>query len=319
MKFDRLARSLLVISVLLGCSGNDSGDDGAQVAWVPAGGANAGGPGDLAGSAACQRVDLVIAVDASTSMAEELQAMRTTVFPAFAERLKAVGAGLDDFRVATLDGCPQPASYHSRGSNSECNFESSSPWIESSSSHMTDEFSCVGDLYLADQECSGNNDDEQPASAVAAALEEPMLSGPNSGFRRNDALLIVIAITDEDEQPTGAERSPEEVYNRLVETVDDDPRRMVFVGAGGSRSCQGVYGEAEPANRLQSITELFGRHNRGVFWDLCEGRLEDGLEEAFKVIESACTELCGLDEDCGGGLNVPFCDEHPEDPSCNLG
>ena len=165
----------------------------------------------------------------------------------------------------------------------------------------------------------------------------------NSAFHRDDALVIVVAITDEDEQPTGAASSAEEVYSRLAKTVNNDPRRMVFLGIGGSRRCNGTYGSALEATKLKAITDLFAVHGRGVFWDLCEGKLEDGLEEAFQVIENACTDLCALDSstctgdnpppgtdpecavddpDCAGNGTIPptttFCDEYPDDPSCEL-
>ena len=309
-----------------GDDGDDTGGSrfGAGTTWQGAGNLWGGGAGSggLSGEV-CKHVDVAIAVDGSMSMTEELQAMRADIFPAFAQRLRTLGAWLDDFRVATLDACPRPSNFHTRGARRECDFAGGQPWIESSSSAMDEEFACVGDIYLDDQECSGDNDDEQPASALAAALEA---GGANAGFQRRDALLIAIAITDEDEQPTGDERSPEEVYNRLVERAADDPRRLVFLGIGGGSECEGVYGDAEEAAELREITSLFEAHDRGVFWDLCEGRLEDGLDEAFRVIENACNDLCELDGDCGvgdpgdppEGGDPLFCQDFPDDPSCRL-
>jgi hypothetical protein len=341
----------LLVGLLAACSGDDANDGGGG-AGADFGNAQGGGgepttygPGSsgTAGSApggsaagggtldddACRRVDLIIAVDGSESMTEELEAMRTTVFPAFAERLANLGGGLDDYRVATLDACPQPASYHSRGAERECDFSSGSPWIDSGSSAMADEFACVGDIYQDDHECSGDNDDEQPASAIAASLELPVVTAENLGFRRSDALLITIAITDEDEQPTGDADSAQDVYSRLV-GVAGDPQRMVFLGIGGSRDCEGAYGDADEATQLRNITERFEANGRGVFWDLCEGRLEDGLERAFQVIERACEELpppcteTDPDDDCWPGGEVPptgrplFCIDNPDDPGCQL-
>lgn len=323
--------------------GSNSGSGGSATGTGGVGGGTGAtgstpGTGDLVGSAACKHVDLIISVDGSMSMTEELQAMRSVIFPAFAQRLGTISQGLEDFRVGTIDACPMPSNLHTRGEQMECNFSSGQPWIDSSSPRMVEEFACVGDILLSDQQCTGNNDDEQPASAAAAALES------NPTFHRDDALTVVVAITDEDEQPTSGDRSPEGVYNRLVETVNDDPRRMVFLGIGGSRNCQGEYGSAEEASRLHAITDLFDTHGRGVFWDLCQGRLEDGLEEAFQVIEGACNDLCALDnscggqvppgvdpndpclldDSCGGGATIDppppsFCDQFPDDPSCILG
>lgn len=298
----------------VGGSGADGGAGSGGDSGASGGGSGSGGGGDLIGEAVCKHVDLVIAVDGSSSMNEELEAMREEIFPAFAQRLQTLGADLDDFRVATLDACPTPASFHTRGARGECNFSSGQAWIESTSPAIEAEFACVGDIFLDDQQCSGDNDDEQPATSVVAALQ----GGTNAGFRRDDALLIVVAITDEDEQPTGDAQSPDEIYRGLVDLAAGDPRRMVFLGIGGADECEGEYGDAEEADDLAELTGLFETHDRGIFWDLCQGRLEDGLDEAFRVIENACNDLCGgLDEDCGGEPPEPgFCEMFPSDPIC---
>ena len=169
---------------------------------------------------------------------------------------------------------------------------------------------------LEDQQCSGENDDEQPATSVVAALGA---GGPNPGFRRDDALLIVVAITDEDEQPTGQSDEAEDIYRDLTALAGDDPRRLVFLGIGGESECEVSTGTRR-SDGLQELTGLFEAHDRGVFWDLCRAA-RDGLDEAFRVIENACNDLCGdLDEYCGGDPPPPgeptFCEMFPGDPLC---
>jgi hypothetical protein len=266
------------------------GDPGGAGAPTIPGGSGTTAPGDLAGSEACKLVDVVISVDGSESMTEELEAMRNDVFPAFADRLVTLGGGLDSFRVATLDACPDPANFHTRGASAECSFDGGNAWIDQASPNIDAEFACVGDIYQEDTTCSGENDDEQPISTIATALEEPWLSSDNAGFARAEGLLIAIAITDEDEQPTSDAKSVDQIYDRLV-TTRGDVRRIVLLGIGGGSECEGVYGSAEEATVLRAVTQRFIDNNRGVFWDLCEGRLEDGLEQAFQVIERACDEL----------------------------
>lgn len=247
---------------------------------------------DAAPPSACRLVDMIIAVDPSGSMTEELVAIRDIVFPAFAQRLPQVGMGLDNFRVATLDACPDPANYHTTNSaGADCNFSSGQVWIDSSSPNLNAEFACVGDLDKRNN-CTGDNDDEQPASAAAASLEPPYSTGPNAGFSRPEALLVVLAITDEDEQPV-PNATAQEVYDRLVATKFGDPKRIVFVGIGGGQpgGCNGAYGQADEAVKLRQITNLFMAQDRGVWWDLCQGNLEDGLDEAFAIIDRACNEL----------------------------
>ena len=277
--------------------GQPAGGDGATGAggrgFEGSGGApppmNSGRDGPLA--AGCKKVDLVIAVDASSSMKEEMQALSSMVFPAMAEKLKAVGGGLQDFRVGVLSACPAPADYRTRGAKTtDCQFAGGHVWMESSSPRLTEEFACVGDVYIGNDACTGDNDDEQPASAAAASLEPPAATGPNAGFSRPDALLVVMAITDEDEQPT-PDRTAQQVHDRLVAAKGGAAGNLVFLGVGGSMSCMGAYGSAGHAAKLQAITDLFIADKRGVFWDLCQGHLEDGLQRAIDIVETACGDF----------------------------
>jgi hypothetical protein len=277
-----------------GAGGAGAGDGGSAGSQAQGSGGGSFGVGGGSGGGAprngCKRVDLVIAVDNSSSMSEEKNAIANDVFPAFASALLRIGGGLEDYRIGVLDACPNPANYHTRGVSGECNFSSGKVWMESSSPNLTAEFKCVGDIYSGDMKCSGDNDDEQPASAAAASLESPWSTGPNAGFSRDDALLVVVAITDEDESPVPTMDAPA-VYNRLVKAKGGDVKKMVFLGIGGARTCAGVYGNADDAVTLRAVSNLFIAQGRGVFWDLCVGRLEDGLTEAMAVIETACTEF----------------------------
>lgn len=251
----------------------------------------------------CKRVDLVFAVDASYTMREELAALSTAVFPAMADRLIDVGNGLDDYRVAVMDGCPAPATFHTRGAMVEdCAFESGQAWMDSNSSDLIGEFGCVADMYVDDYgpdipgTCTKDNDDEQPANAAATALLAPFIDNENAGFLRDDALLVVVAMTDEDENaiPPGGDSTmrltPEEIYNKLI-SIKGGVDRMVFLGIGGATACtaeQGEYGAAKEATRLKAVTDMFIAQERGVFWDLCTGKLEEGLGRAMGVIEATC-------------------------------
>ena len=61
---------------------------------------DADGDTDDTDGESCRFIDIVIVVDPSGSMSEELQAFRDDVFPAFAQKLAQVSEDLDDF----LDG-----------------------------------------------------------------------------------------------------------------------------------------------------------------------------------------------------------------------
>jgi hypothetical protein len=251
----------------------------------------------------CKRVDIVFSVDNSSSMDEEKTALSTIVFPEFAKALRLVGGGADDYRIGVLDACPRHADYRTTNSaGTSCAFTGGQVWMESKgNAKLEAEFQCAGNVFSypfqngTSTDCHGESDDEQPASTASSSLEDPWKSGDNKGFLRTDALLVVIAITDEDEQPVyQTAQSAREIYDRLVAIKGGDVKQMVFLGIGGEKSCGKTdfnYGGAQEATKLKAIAELFKAEGRGVFWDLCAGHLEDGLTEAMAVINKACDEF----------------------------
>ncbi len=258
----------------------------------------------------CDHVDLLFAIDASFSMQEEITALSGTVFPELARRLEELGQGsLQDFRIGVIDACPNPATLHTVSNDRDaednpidCAFESGQPWMDSTSSNLENEFGCVTNMYTDDFETvcldpkttpGGVSDqDERPAYAAWSALTDPNASGANAGFLRDNALLVVVAITDEDEE-LGLDlpdqtNDPQVIFDNLV-SIKGDVKDMVFLGIGGQGGCEeGEYGTALDAFNLKSVTDMFIAEDRGVYWDLCSGRLEDGITEAMNVISKGC-------------------------------
>lgn len=271
-------------------------------------------PCDDTSDAACKHLDVVIAVDASSSMDEEMAAMQDEIFGGpngFANALLDISGGVEDYRVGTHSACPSPPVFSTTGEPDgpndqdngtiNCDFASGKSWIEGDQSRDADEviseFECVGRIDRVENptngvtagDCDGDSDDEQPASAAIAALAPDA----NPGFLRNDAVLVVVALTDEDEQPDDG-ASAAELYDALV-ARKGNVNNMVFLGIGGGSSCSGVYGTADDAQKLHNLTNLFIDQERGVWHDLCVGRLGDGLSAAIDVIENACDDFNPVD------------------------
>lgn len=280
---------VLLAAVLIACGPSPrSGDDDPDAASGTGSGSGAGS----GSAAACKHVDVVIAVDNSSSMHDEKQALRDIAFPGFAAALIGIAGGIEDFRVGVVDACNNPASFHTRGVAGACNFSSGRVWMESSSPRLVDEFKCVGDVDSTGNLCSGDNDDEAPATSAATSLEPAWMGPgkPNEGFLRDNALLVVVAITDEDEQPVPGANA-QEIYDRLVAIKGGDVNKIVFVGIGGAMTCDGLYGHAREASKLHNLTNKFVAKQRGLFWDLCQGNLEQGLSTALTTINSACEDF----------------------------
>jgi hypothetical protein len=282
------ATTLFVCLLIIGC-GPSTGNEGPAAidAHQGSGSDSAVVPVDES----CKHIDVVIAVDNSASMSAEKTAMREIAFPGFATSLLNIAGGIDDFRVGVLDACKAPASFHTWGVNGACFFNGGHPWMESTSPNLVNEFKCVGDVDSSDMLCTGDNDDEEPITSAYTAFgfEWAGPGKPNDGFLRNSALLVVIAITDEDEHPVTA-ATAQDIYDRLV-AVKGDVNKMVFLGIGGSMVCDGLYGHARDAVLLREVTQKFADKGRGVFWDLCQGDLQTGLTQALTTITKACEDF----------------------------
>ena len=137
-----------------------------------------------------------------------------------------------------------------------------------------------------DDQCSGDNDDEQPANTAADAVSQPAVAAQNAGFVRNDAVLFIVAITDEDEQPV-PDQSAQQIYDKLV-AAKGSIDNVVFLGIGGGSDCEGPYGTADDAQKLREVSELFAAQEHGLFWDLCQGDLEMAFAAGLEIVDAVC-------------------------------
>lgn len=258
------------------------------------------GAEDGVGQEGCRRVDVVFVVDNSSSMSEEHEALQGPVFDSFPETLLSINGGIDDFQLAVIDACPKPAYFHDTGTGGACEFSTGTNFMSSSSAALTDEFACVSafstmgymgmeDMCVDDGDLA--DDDEQPGYTAAQAVTGEAIMGANAGFLRSDALLFVVTITDEDESLVDV-GSTQEIFDQLVAAKGGNVDQIVYLGIAGGSSCDGPYGSADDAVRVQELAGLFEAAGRGMFWDLCMGQLEVAFQTAIEgSVDSACQEF----------------------------
>src|SRR5688572_29539611 len=196
--------SVLVVFAMAACGpptspngGDDGGDDpGPDADETPWTDANAAG---------CQKLDILFVIDNSGSMGQE-QTNLIANFPGFITVLDASGL---DYRVAVTTTARQ---YHYAMSSplggsipmdtgagedgamlqpASCNM--TKRWIDKSDPTPATTFSCVANVGT-----SGNGD-EMPLGGMRDAFEDRMADNTNAGFRRTDALLGVVFLTDEED------------------------------------------------------------------------------------------------------------------------
>jgi hypothetical protein len=250
--------------------------------------------GDTEAEEGCRKVDVIISIDHSDSMYEEIDAMLGPVFDSFPDALLSVNNGLDDFHLGVMDACNNPAVLHDWGIDGFCDFSTGTNYMSSNSPNLYEEYHCVTDLafdgYMNGPDaCSMNNDDEQPANTAADAINPPFIDEQNDGFLRNDAVLFVVAMTDEDELPVPAQTA-QQIVDKYVEakgTIDN----VVFLGIAGGSNCSGPYGSAQNATLMKQVTQIFVDEEQGLFWDLCVGDLEMAFDLVLDQVDSTCSNF----------------------------
>ena len=143
--------------------------------------------------------------------------------------------------------------------------------------------------------------DERPMLAATSALS-PEQNGPggcDEGFLRDDAILVLTIITDEEDDGNGSPGAPADWYNAVVAAKNGDEKAVVVLGLVGdsnlpNATCapggdpNGDGQGAEPAPRLQSFVQMF---SNGVVGSVCAPDYTPFFLEAVSVIDLACDEF----------------------------
>ncbi len=329
----RSIRSLFFFGALLalglGCgddgrrgSGDGDGDGTTPDSSVPPG--VDGGPAQDFGPRleddGCDKMDILFVVDDSGSMGEE-QANLASNFPRFVEvldayrtiggreldyRLGVTTTGKDFTTIVNIDflGMMQTMTISENGPNGELQQECgmTRKWIESSDADVSSTFSCVAEVG------TGGSSTEMPLLMTEMALTERMADGSNTGFLREDALLAVVMLTDEDDcsregdmaeisidvaNPGAAadecDDSATLPVSRFLEVLDDvkgDRGRWAGAIIAGPTDCSSSFGDAVRADRLQRFASEAG--DNVVFSSICEGDLSGALMSAVETFGAAC-------------------------------
>ena len=317
-----LAASLLLTLALAAaaCGSSDArGYDGADPTSMPAGtdpGAGGGGLGPrvdagagATGTGGCEKMDIVFVVDDSGSMGEE-QANLAANFPKFVSVLDQTRAGNGnpiDYRVAVTTtgrsykllgpfGIPDDVKGDDGAFRNNCG--GPKRWLDKSEASQS--FACRAQVG------TGGPSEEMPLESMRLALTDRVADGTNTGFVRDDALLAVVFLTDEDEcsfkgktltegfgdlcESNGAEAP--EAYVLTLDQIKGDRARWATAVIAGKTQCQSSFGSAAEAKRLGRFVTATGKN--AVFSSICDGDLAKSLEEAIAKFGEACKSFPGV-------------------------
>jgi hypothetical protein len=278
-----------------------------------------GGPSEFADAApaeACEKMDILFVIDDSGSMAEE-QGNLATNFPAFAtliDQYMTETGSLLDYRIAITTtgrdvttefvGFPLPPITEEGDDGAfrqECGM--TRRWLQRDDADVSGTFACVANVGTTGPGV------EMPLLALEWSLSDRVADGTNAGFLRDDALLAVVVLTDEDDcsreddpitieldvsnpaaadvcDKTSPEIIPLDFYLSFLDNLKGDRGRWAIAVTAGETACMSAFGDAIQADRLQDFVTATG--DNAVFSSICDGDLATALSEALSTFESAC-------------------------------
>lgn len=274
------------------------------------------------GRMGCQKADFLFVIDNSGSMGDD-QDNLVASFPAFVETIQATLQG-QDYHIMVVDsdaldtcdgicegGAPFCALYPGDGGceyiNSGCDAtlgagkvrdELKAPCpIADGQRYMTETqpdlagtFACVAKVGTYGQ------GSEQPIGAMLAAVAGDEADGCNTGFLRDDAILVVTLVADcppetAAEQVTG---SPAEWYEALVAAKNGQAGAISMLGlvSDGDQPGGLCSGNADDSHwgapKLRELVESFPHH---VLASVCEPDYGTFFAEAVQIIDETCDEF----------------------------
>lgn len=315
LHFDAV-RALSVVSVLAATAAACSASDRAPAAATNG---DAGPPivasneTDAAGGGgeACAKMDILFVIDNSGSMKEE-QVNLASNFSILTTKLDFAttsrGAKLD-YRIAvtttglthrfTMEpGAPFPTVPMDEVGDDgrfrkDCKMTRA--WMERGDDSLQSQFACVTRVGTAGPGL------EMPLEAMRLALTDRVTDGANAGFLRDDALLAVVFITDEDDCsrrdndftikddncPPG---TPGYIdvpdYVTALDQIKGGREKWAAAVVAGPVECTSGFGAAKEATRLKGFVGKAGKN--ALFSSICLGDLVSPLEEALNLFNTAC-------------------------------
>lgn len=286
-----------------GAGDDGTGDDG--------NGNGNGSGGDQGVPRQCEKMDIVFVVDNSGSMQEE-QSNLASNFPMFAQLLDTytVGNGQPlNYRVAiTTTGrtvnyqldlgggfgtFPQNEAGEDGAFRNNCN--NTKRWLENTDPDMANTLACRANVG------TGGPSIEMPLLMSKWALAERVQDQTNAGFLRDDALLAIVVLTDEDDASTTqngftmdatgtspTDWNPQDQVTFLDQLKGNRTRWAAGVIAGQG-NCSSSFGKAADGVRLKQFVDAANQGStQAVFSSICEGNLTNGLEAALDTFQAAC-------------------------------
>jgi hypothetical protein len=287
--------------------GNGPSDDGTHLDVAVPETTSAGDEGGNGG--ACTKLDLLFVIDGSISM-DVAQEKLAGAAEAFIAAIETELVGSADYHIGVVTttayapnvaGCTAPGSLVVQtggpgSSEAACGpFAAGDSFISPADADLAGKLGCMLGIGL------GNGNVELTASAITDAVTGDGPGGCNAGFVRDDALLVVVLVTDTDDPSAyppdmGSPGDPAAWFTAVANAKGGLETNIVMVSvippSNPTCTVEGNWSPLLPgkldAPRLDAFTRMFTHHYVG---DVCAEDYGTVLDEALTAIEAGCDDF----------------------------
>jgi hypothetical protein len=320
--------------------GEGGGDATGGLRLDVAGGEGTKGGAEGGNKEGCGKIDFLFVVDSSGSMGGK-QANLVASFPGFISTIQDV-MQIDDYHIMVVDtddttgnqycetlcgigflpDCdgvpcdqipPATACDSALGGGKlkdlngmQCPVQGDRRFLVQGQPNLGQTFECLARVGI------NGSGDERPMGAMVSALSPAQLGpgGCNEGFLRDDAILVVTVITDEEDDPNdvpgdgcsaidndaNSQGNPTSWRDAIIAAKHGDEQAVVFLSllgdcdvgngvCGPLVQVNNVWSGGEPSPRLRTLAESF---TYGTWGSVCAPDYNPFFQEAVSVIDTAC-------------------------------
>lgn len=270
----------------------------------------------------CEKVDFLFVIDNSGSMGDNQDSLIAS-FPGFIQSIQSTLTDAQDYHIMVVDTdaqwggecellcplffntCPDIPQYpcgivpdpcnatlgggvvHTMASdapNVPCNFSTGARYMDSTEPDLTAAFQCAAKVGS-----DGDGSERQMGAMVGALSDDLAQPGScNEGFVRQDAILVVTIITDEEDAASNG--TPAGWYANVIASKLADATAIVMLGLINDTDAAVPVCPADSQDPLniRTFVDMFPNSIRG---SVCAASYNDFFQQAVDLIDTTCDEF----------------------------